>query len=135
METAAIDQVREIGETLAQANAELTYDGTVQVVDIVLLDVGTATSDEALEVAHNRLLQQGWRDRGTGPNLIQMTSPRWEQVALSIGPISRLRSLKMQLDSKTEQMLRSGSSRINDFVVIDLSTTDLKSVVSQIADG
>lgn len=96
---AALAQVREIGRTVRQEQAELAYGGTIQVEDVVVLDLGAATFEEALRLAHDRLRLRGWQDAGEGPNLLRMTSPTWKQASLTLSSSWSDGTHRMQADA------------------------------------
>ncbi|MGW2215988.1 hypothetical protein ACWCSD_13455 [Nonomuraea sp. NPDC001684] len=96
---AALAQVREIGRTVRQEQAELAHDGTIQVEDIVVLDLGAATFEEALRLAHDRLRRRGWQDDADGPDRLGMSSPAWKQASLTVGSLWSAGTHRMQADA------------------------------------
>ncbi|MFI7469894.1 hypothetical protein [Nonomuraea sp. NPDC049646] len=65
----------------------------------MLLDLGAATFEEALRLAHDRLRRRGWEDDAEGPDRLGMRSPAWKQASLIVGSLWSAGTHRMQADA------------------------------------
>ncbi|MDX3100002.1 hypothetical protein [Nonomuraea angiospora] len=84
VEAGAVDEVQSIGRVIAQTQDDPRFENTIQVDDILILDVGAQSSEEGMRVAQSRLEQRGWIPAGEGPTFKAMTSTRWKHTSLSL---------------------------------------------------
>ncbi|MGP3959653.1 hypothetical protein ACTWPT_26950 [Nonomuraea sp. 3N208] len=90
VDAAAVREVGAIGEIVARTTEELEYKKTIQVVDILIVDVGKNTFPEALDSARDQLQRRGWTNAYNSQDLIRMTSPKWEKVSLTAMSLNML---------------------------------------------
>ncbi|TYB62183.1 hypothetical protein FXF51_26030 [Nonomuraea sp. PA05] len=92
MDPAAVEEVRDIGTVFTRTMADPIYDNTIQVEDILIMDVGGSGVDEALDIARGRLAQRGWTVVGTSERLLVMESAKWKGTTLQAAGVERFDS-------------------------------------------
>ncbi|GAA0982766.1 hypothetical protein GCM10009555_053220 [Acrocarpospora macrocephala] len=101
-----LSDVRGIGKVVAQATTEYTWEGLTTITDIVVLDVGDVTGEQAVPRASDSLVARGWTiniDRL--PESMSMDSPAPENAKVYIEGITASESHNAA-DSKILKMIQ-----------------------------
>lgn len=121
VDAAVVHEVRSVGKSVGQTTSELEYEGAVQVVDILVLDLSAASFSEALELAHDNLRRHGWIDMGREPKEIYMRSKKWDGVDLAIGSLGILDSYGVRQSPELANLLKVDTSESQSYLVAELS--------------
>ncbi|MEU6790306.1 hypothetical protein ABZ907_01290 [Nonomuraea wenchangensis] len=92
-EAEAVDEVRSIGRVVAQTTEDPQYRDTIQIDDILMLDMNATTFDTATDEACRLLERRGWVLTDKVPSHhLRMASTRWEDTSLTIYPFDQANS-------------------------------------------
>lgn len=119
---AVIDNVRGIGKVLGETTTEGTWEGTTEIENILVVDVGSTSSKEALNKAFHLLGERGWKVTSQNiPKRVMMESTIWEDVHLSVDI-----SNSLDVDSYPEEIRRIiGGMEVNPELLLILSIKQL----------
>ncbi|MER5646141.1 hypothetical protein [Streptosporangium sp. NPDC002524] len=82
---AVLGEVRSIGKVLGESETESFWNGTTEVDNKFVVDVGGANAQEALNKASDLLRKRKWiAAPQKDPQIVQMHSPIWKGAYLSI---------------------------------------------------
>ncbi|WP_156325598.1 hypothetical protein [Nonomuraea sp. SBT364] len=114
----ALREVSGIGTIMAQTIVDPIYENTVQVCNILIMDMGASSFEEAAIKARTRLEERGWVLSGK-PNYssISMESPKWEFTRLSI---KRVHSITNH-GADVGKAVTSNAPRSASYVLIDVT--------------
>ncbi|TDE47936.1 hypothetical protein E1295_22100 [Nonomuraea mesophila] len=91
VEPGALREVSSIGTVVARNTVRLLDDHTVQVINLLIMDVGAPSFGNASAAARTALEGRGWVRSGSSyDDLIHMESPQWAFTSLTITPIRKL---------------------------------------------
>ncbi|MGP4102280.1 hypothetical protein [Nonomuraea sp. KM90] len=121
---AVVNEVGSIGRIVAQTTADPFYEGTVQVIEILVLDVGASNFLEALSVARSRLQQRGWSVSSYNDVTVIMTSSRWNGTTARFGRLADIGPLGAELEPKTQQALQADPAKSDTYIVASLSRAE-----------
>lgn len=123
VDPAAVSEVRGIGKVVTQTMTDPIYEDTIQVVDILILDVAASGFEDALNTARQRLRQRGWVESVGGTDeYILMESSKWEGTTLTVGNIKKVETLGATLEPRVERALQSDPVKTGSYVVASLSS-------------
>ncbi|GAA5086959.1 hypothetical protein HNP84_001120 [Thermocatellispora tengchongensis] len=89
----AVIEAAGIGRVVAEVETEEIYKNIVQVTDVMVVDVGTKGTSEAIAVANQRLSERGWRIVAPKGDFIHMESAKWDQISVWIESLKGLNGL------------------------------------------
>ncbi|MEV6159370.1 hypothetical protein AB0L53_54460 [Nonomuraea sp. NPDC052129] len=124
VDPAVIKEVRSLGRIVARTTADPIYERTVQVVEILVLDVGPSNFAEALSVARRRLEQHGWSVGSNTDVTVIMTSSRWNGTTARLGRLEDIDALGAKLGPEVEKALQADSEKSSAYVVASLSAVE-----------
>jgi hypothetical protein len=124
IDPAAVTDVRAIGRLVAQTTTDPYDQDTVQVVEILVLDVGASDFSEALTVARARLQQKGWNVSASGDIIVTMESSRWKGTTTRLGRLEDLESFGAELPPEAKKALQTDTAKSSSYVLASLSTVE-----------
>ncbi|MFC0864229.1 hypothetical protein ACFHYQ_18195 [Sphaerimonospora cavernae] len=87
VETAALRQVRETGEVVANVRTVYKISDVAIATEYVIFDPGAAKRQDALDKAADALQGKGWKvEGGTSPSQVDLESSEWD-VSVSLVPL------------------------------------------------
>ncbi|MEV0996627.1 hypothetical protein [Nonomuraea sp. NPDC050202] len=86
VDPAAVEEVRSVGRVVLQVQSDWTWEGSTQIDEILLMDVGSSTYEESCDIAYERLRQLGWSERGNDG----LESHKWGHIAISFDSLDNL---------------------------------------------
>jgi hypothetical protein len=117
VEPGVLREVSSIGTVVAQTTADPIYDHTVQVINLLIMDVGASSFGDASAVARTALEGRGWvRSGASFTDYISMESPRWAFTSLTISPIRDLADYGAEVADSVMK-----SPRADAYVLIDVT--------------
>ncbi|GAA3444443.1 hypothetical protein [Planomonospora venezuelensis] len=87
---AAVDSVRSIGKVLGEDVTEGTWEGTTEVQNELVMDVGGNSAQDALSRAEHLLAGRGWEKVSKSPEWLIMKSIEWSDVYVSVNTYNHL---------------------------------------------
>ncbi|GAA3542413.1 hypothetical protein GCM10022419_023210 [Nonomuraea rosea] len=120
----ALANVRSVGRVVTQTFADPIYERTVQVIEILVVDMRAADFPEALDLARDRLEQLGWNEVGPTDVPVQMESSRWKGTTTRLGSVEDLDSLGAQLEPAAEKALQADPKKWETYIVVSLSSVN-----------
>ncbi|MEV5897906.1 hypothetical protein [Nonomuraea fuscirosea] len=107
-----VADLRGTGRVLAATTTEWSWDGTTDVTDVLVLDVGGSSSRDALDRALGTLRARGWKAEGS-PDLwrTRLESDKWDDAYLTVEPLTNYEATKSErldekLDTNNEALLK-----------------------------
>ncbi|MEV5497502.1 hypothetical protein AB0M50_19095 [Nonomuraea fuscirosea] len=117
VEPDAVREVSSIGTVVAQTTVDPFYERTVQVSNILIMDVGASSFKEASATARTALEGHGWvKSAEPITDHIYMESPEWAFTSLSIAPIQDLAGWGADVPDSVMK-----SPRADAYVLIDMT--------------
>ncbi|MEV4378227.1 hypothetical protein [Streptosporangium sp. NPDC049644] len=86
VDPAAVEEVRSVGRVVLQVQSDWTWEGSTQIDEILLMDVGSPTYEESRNIAYERLRQLGWAERANEV----LESHKWGHIAISFDSLDGL---------------------------------------------
>ncbi|MGW0806139.1 hypothetical protein [Nonomuraea sp. NPDC002799] len=120
----AISEVRSIGRVVTQTFTDPLYERTVQVIEILVIDMQAADFTEAVNLMQGRLERLGWSEVASTDMWVQMESSRWKGTTAGIGSVEELDSLGAQLEPATEEALQADPEKWGSYIVVSLSSVN-----------
>lgn|GEM_PF-6879881 len=121
VDRAAVREVHRIGDVVAQTTAEYVYGNTVQVAEILIVDVGKTSFSEAIKTAEEGLLNEGWVVTRRSVDQVDMKSRKWEKVMLSVGPLELLEPYHAEMKPDVAQAVKDHKDGVGVYLLVDLS--------------
>ncbi|MEV5892839.1 hypothetical protein [Nonomuraea fuscirosea] len=91
VEPDALREVSSIGTVVAQTTMGPLYERTVQVTNILIMDVGASSFEDASAKARTALERRGWVESHASINgHVFMESPEWASTSLTIASVRDL---------------------------------------------
>lgn len=122
VDPAAIGEVRSVGRVVTRTFADPIYERTVQVIEILVIDVEASSLAEAAKTVRGRLEQQGWSTVGPTDLPIQMESSRWKGTTARLGHVEEIGSLGARLEPSAEKARQADPAKWGSYVVVSLSS-------------
>ncbi|MEU4410164.1 hypothetical protein AB0F88_37125 [Streptosporangium sp. NPDC023963] len=86
---AALDSVREIGKVEAEISIENERNNSIQIENLLVIDVEASSDREALDKAVNFLSARNWRIAGENrPVIVSLKSTDWQNTNLTLRPFN-----------------------------------------------
>ncbi|WP_157248724.1 hypothetical protein [Nonomuraea typhae] len=85
-EAGAVREVSGIGRVVEKTFVDPIYRNTIQIDDILVMDVGASSHEEGMAVARDRLAKAGWVPGVEREQGISLDSARWKDTPLSVAP-------------------------------------------------
>lgn len=79
-----VGEMRSIGKVLAEAEEEATWDGETRVAEILVIDVGSSSTEESINKAVSILRLRDWVVNYQNHDSLSMASSKWGNVDLWI---------------------------------------------------
>ncbi|MBT2233907.1 hypothetical protein [Nonomuraea sp. NEAU-A123] len=124
VDPAVINEVRGLGRIVMRTTADPIYAQTVQVVEILVLDVGASDFTKALSVARGRLQQRGWSVSSYTDVTVIMTSSRWSGTTAVLSRVDDIDSLGAQLEPGMEKAFQADPVKSGTYIVLSLSSIE-----------
>ncbi|NBE91859.1 hypothetical protein FE391_00720 [Nonomuraea sp. KC401] len=129
-EAGAVDEVRSIGRVAAQTTEDPLYGDTVQVDDILIMDVEASSFEEGVSAAREQLEQRGWVTTFKGVAFTEMRSNRWKGASLTIRPFELDKSYKFAVQNRIAEVVNvDPNGRIKYLLVMITRVPEPKSTV------
>jgi hypothetical protein len=90
VEPAALLEVRGIGAVIEETTVDPIYENTVQVINLLIMDVDASSFEEASAKASDLLQARGWFVSDRYLDYVEMESAKWDFTKVTIGPLSDL---------------------------------------------
>ncbi|GAA4936284.1 hypothetical protein HD597_010376 [Nonomuraea thailandensis] len=120
----AVTEVRSVGRVVTQTFTDPMYERTVQVIEILVVDMQAADFPEALDLARDRLEQLGWKEVGSTDVMVQMESSRWKGTTTRLGSVEDLESLGAQLEPAAGEALQADAKKWATYILVSLSSVN-----------
>ncbi|GAA2897749.1 hypothetical protein [Nonomuraea rubra] len=120
----ALAEVRSAGHVVTQTFTDPIYERTVQVVEILVVDMRAADFPEALDLARDQLKRLGWNEVSSGDVVVQMESSRWKGTTTRLGPVEDLESFGAQLEPTAAKALQADPKKWATYVLVSLSSVN-----------
>ncbi|AQZ67904.1 unnamed protein product [[Actinomadura] parvosata subsp. kistnae] len=111
-----------MGRVVTETFTDPFYERTVQVIEILVIDMRAAGFPEALDLARDRLERLGWYEVGSTDVSVQMESSRWKGTTTTLGSVEDLDPLGAQLEPAADEALQAEPKRWATYVVVSLSS-------------
>lgn len=111
---AALDDVRRIGIVQAEDSIEDSYDDDVEITNTFVIDVGSASNNEAIDKAANLLGGRGWEILGKSQTGAAMKSAKWN-ASLSVDPFD---PASLRYHPNILKALQGKSARAEAFAIV-----------------
>ncbi|WP_329087696.1 MULTISPECIES: hypothetical protein [unclassified Streptosporangium] len=86
---AALDSVRGIGKVEAEISIENERNNSIQIENLLVIDVKASSDREALDKAVNFLSDRNWRITGENrPVIVSLESTDWQNTNLTLRPFN-----------------------------------------------
>ncbi|MEV4808083.1 hypothetical protein AB0K18_49555 [Nonomuraea sp. NPDC049421] len=121
VDPAAVEEVHDIGTVFTRTMADPIYGNTIQLEDILIMDVGGSGVDEALDIARERLAQRGWKVVGASERLLVMESAKWEGTTLQAAGVDRFESYGAERETEILKELETDPAKADKYLVVSLS--------------
>ncbi|WP_157594887.1 hypothetical protein [Streptosporangium amethystogenes] len=116
VDPAAVKAVRSVGRVVLQTPADFTWEGTTQIDEILVMDVGASNFEEARNMVYERLHQLGWSKLGRH----NLESHKWKHIIVSFDSLNDLRSYG-PLQQKIESAVQVDSAKSTALVLVSLA--------------
>ncbi|MEU8393930.1 hypothetical protein AB0C28_01975 [Nonomuraea sp. NPDC048892] len=120
----ALTEVRSVGRVVTQTFTDPVYERTVQVDEILVVDLRAADFPEALDLVRNRLKQLGWNEVSSIETVVHMESSRWKGTTTRLGPVEDLESFGAQLEPAAEKARQADPKKWATYVLVSLSSVN-----------
>ena len=84
VEVGAVNEVRSVGRVVAATTEDPMYEDTIQIDDVLLMDVGAASFELGMDHARKLLEQRGWTSTDERVDYVRMESTRWKDTSLTM---------------------------------------------------
>ncbi|SDK10630.1 hypothetical protein SAMN05421874_105142 [Nonomuraea maritima] len=75
-----LQEIRGIGSVQAESSLHI-HEDTIEVTNLFVIDVDGSSVEDAVDTAVDLLQARGWRSLGKHPDLVGMTSAKWDAYA------------------------------------------------------
>ncbi|MCP2349886.1 hypothetical protein [Nonomuraea roseoviolacea] len=89
VEEGALSEVLSVGRVVARTTEDPVYNNTVQIDDVLVMDVDASSFEVGMDVARRRLEQHGWAFSEKVATRTLMNSTRWKDTSLTIEPFRK----------------------------------------------
>ncbi|MEV0829853.1 hypothetical protein [Nonomuraea rubra] len=116
----AVREASAVGTVMARTTQELLYENTVQVIHVMIVDVGEDNFADALSSVSDQLRERGWVENSVGPTHLDMSSTKWEEVHLRAGFPSLLPSFPAEKHADIRKALKDTVDGTYAYPMIEL---------------
>ncbi|MEU8252044.1 hypothetical protein [Nonomuraea sp. NPDC048916] len=113
---AAVEEVRSVGRVILQVQSDYTWEGSTQLDEVLLMDVGSSSYKESRKIVYKRLRQLGWSERGDD----SLESRKWGHIAISFDSLDGLDS-RGSLAQPLRDAALADSAMFSSLILIDLA--------------
>lgn len=119
-----ISDIRSIGKVLGETTIKDTWDGTTTITEILIIDVGTSDTQQALSKAVNILQKRKWTVSAQRlPESVRMNSSEWKNIRLMIYGMDFFES-SGESDPQLKKLIKDAQAKSEAPVVLELDRTD-----------
>lgn len=120
-DAAAVREVGSVGDVIARTSQELQYERTVQVIELLIVDVGESSFLEALDATRKRLKRHGWIEESTNSDSFSMKSLKWKNTIVTAASLNTLEPYHAELRPDIAKAIKESSAGPRVYVLIDIS--------------
>ncbi|NJP91627.1 hypothetical protein HCN51_19550 [Nonomuraea sp. FMUSA5-5] len=120
-DAAAVREVSSIGDVIARTSQELQYERTVQVIQLLIVDVGASSFSEALDVTRDRLQRHGWVDNATSSDGFSMKSPKWKKIIVTATSLNTLEPYHAKSRPDITKAIKESLVGPHVYILIDIT--------------
>ncbi|MFI7700344.1 hypothetical protein [Nonomuraea sp. NPDC049480] len=114
----AVDEVRGIGRVVAQTTADPIYGDTIQIEDVLIMDVGAPSFEMAMDSARKLLERRGWTTMDKLVTYVSMKSTRWGGTSLTIDPFQKLASYSGSTQKRIAEKVHIEPTDQNKYILV-----------------
>lgn len=123
VEEDAVDEVRSIGRIVAETTQDPIYRDTVQIDNILILDVGAPSFKRGVSIAESRLEKHGWEVDSKIPAFTDMKSTRWKDTSLTVRPYKKDDSYKYAIQNQIADKVNVEPNEQNKYLLVIVTAT------------
>nr|SBO91053.1 hypothetical protein BN4615_P567 [Nonomuraea gerenzanensis] len=113
-----------MGRVVTRTFVDPMYERTVQVIEVLVVDMRATGFLEALDLARTRLERLGWSEVGSTDVSVQMESSRWEGTTTTLDSVEELDALGARLEPTAGEALRADPKKWANYIVVSLSSVN-----------
>jgi hypothetical protein len=117
----ALREISSIGTVVGQATIDPLYENTVQVINLLIMDVDASSFEEASARARGLLKERGWIVLSENLDTIKMESSEWEFIRVTIEPLEDLEGYGSKAAAKIKDVVKSNSPKSDAYILIDVT--------------
>ncbi|MEV8635801.1 hypothetical protein AB0395_29505 [Streptosporangium sp. NPDC051023] len=122
---AVVDEASGVGRKIVQTTTGLVYGNSTYNTDILILDVGAPSFQDAVNVAHDRLRLRGWVTSKKGESVVYMhLKKEGRDNTLLIESLKSLEEYGVAQEAQVVKAIKADQAKSGTYIVLALTPSD-----------